>query len=165
MLQKSRFLTPGKFTSKNKKKGLVETPFFLSSLLLCLCSILSQLSWARTLWTLNPVKVLGSPWISGSFWRGRRWGLETQMQIFQVQKRESWISGVPNLHGSRCGTPAPVIVLSLSGLKTFAKWREVPSFSHHACMSCTLSGVGWWEWPGAAQDCAPGCRSRETWGC
>lgn len=150
MLQKSRFLTPGKFSWKNKK-DLVETitnPLFLVfsplPLFYALTAFLSQSS-------LDPVKALGSPSISGSFWRGRRWGLESQAQIFKCTRESPELLGYQIfMDGSRYGTPDPIILLSLSSLEILTKWREVPSFSHHVHISCTLSGVGWWEWPGAA---------------
>lgn len=142
MLQKSRFLTPGKRTSKNKKKGLVGTPFFLSSFLLCLCSIPSQLSWARALWTLNPVKALASPWISGSFWRGRRWGLETQMQIFKC-KRES-----PESLVSQIFMDLGVGLLPLSLCYHLAAWRHLPNgerYPHFPIMPVCLAPWVVWD--------------------
>lgn len=129
MLQKGRFLTPGKFTWKNKK-GLVKTianPLFLvfSPSLPLFCALTAFLSQS----SLDPVKnlIFWSSGISGSFWRGRRWGLETQTQIFKCARESPEFLGEIFMDGSRCGTPDPVIVLSLCSLKIFANWREVVS--------------------------------------
>lgn len=121
--------TPGLWLMGNLIKKKVWSkldPLFLPSF--SLCCILSQLSWARALWTITPVKALGSPRISGSFRRGRRWDLVTWMQIPSPQKMSPEFPDSQNLPvGSACGTPAPVFTLSLIGLKTFSEWSGLPS--------------------------------------
>lgn len=153
VLQKKGVLTHGKFNLKKKKfSPNWNKPHFFFPLSLSLCCILSQLSWARALWIILPVEVLGSPWISGSFCRGRRWDLVTWMQVPKsTRKSPEFLESQSLPDGSRCGTPVPVIVLSLISLRTFVKWRGVRSPSHPVHVSCTVSSVGWWEGPGAAQ--------------
>lgn len=162
VLQKKGVLTHGKFNLKRKKfSPNWNKPHFFFPLFLSLCCILSQLSWARALWIILPVEVLGSPWISGSFCRGRRWDLVTWMQVPKsTRKSPEFLESQSLPDGSRCGTPAPVIVLSAWGhLSNGEGYAHLPILS-----TCPAPWAVWDDERGQELH-SPMPRSRDTWGC